>query len=85
MDDLVYLIRQFVDILEGFFRGQIPHWSNDGVLVKRAIGFSVAGLKFGIALGLFFGVLNIIPYLGTILGSSIRIYGILSANRWSLG
>ena len=65
-NDLVYLIRQFADILEGFFRGQILIGFMMGV--GYAIGFSVAGLKFGIALGLLFGVLNIVPFLGTILG-----------------
>ena len=30
--------------------------------VGYAVGFSLAGLKFGIALGLFFGVLNMVPF-----------------------
>jgi len=33
-----------------------------------AIGFAVVGLKFGIVLGIILGLLNIIPYLGTMLG-----------------
>jgi len=36
--------------------------------VLMAVGFSVVGLKFGALLGIVLGLLNIIPYLGSILG-----------------
>ena len=49
-----------------FFRGQIIIGCLLGTFL--AIGFSVAGLKFGFLLGLILGLLNIIPYLGTMLG-----------------
>ena len=88
-NDLVYLIRQFADILEGFFRGQILIGFMMGV--GYAIGFSVAGLKFGIALGLLFGVLNIVPFLGTILGvlsvftvSYLQTGGVLESGQWDV-
>ena len=32
--------------------------------VGYAVWFSISGLKFGITLGLLFGLLNIVPYLG---------------------
>ncbi len=87
--DLVYLTHQFKDILEGFFRGQLIIGLMMGI--GYAIGFSLAGLKFGIALGLFFGFLNIIPYLGTILGvvsvfavSYLQKGGILDCGQWSI-
>ncbi len=88
-EDLVYLTHQFKDILEGFFRGQLIIGLMMGI--GYAIGFSLAGLKFGIALGLFFGFLNIIPYLGTILGvvsvfavSYLQKGGILDCGQWSI-
>ena len=65
-DDLVFLGRQFSDILIAFFRGQIIIGLLLGVVL--ALGFSLVGLKFGILLGLGLGLLNIIPYLGTMLG-----------------
>ena len=65
-DDLLFLVRQFNDILVAFFRGQIIIGCLLGTFL--AIGFSVAGLKFGFLLGLILGLLNIIPYLGTMLG-----------------
>jgi predicted PurR-regulated permease PerM len=65
-DDLVYLAKQFSDILTAFFRGQIVIGLLLGLVL--AVGFGLVGLKFGIAIGLALGLLNIIPYLGTMLG-----------------
>ncbi len=65
-DDLVFLSRQFSDILIAFFRGQIIIGVLLGLVL--ALGFGLVGLKFGIVLGLGLGLLNIIPYLGTMLG-----------------
>lgn len=65
-DDLIFLARQFSDILTAFFRGQIIIGLLLGLLL--ALGFALLGLKFGILLGLILGLLNIIPYLGTMLG-----------------
>ncbi|MFP4070305.1 MAG: AI-2E family transporter [Opitutales bacterium] len=65
-DDLVFLARQFSDILIAFFRGQIIIGLLLGVVL--AVGFGLVGLKFGIVLGFVLGLLNIIPYLGTMIG-----------------
>ncbi len=70
-DDVVFLVRQFLDIIVAFFRGQLLIGLIMGVLL--AIGFSVAGLRFGLALGLIIGLLNIIPYLGSILGLAVAL------------
>ncbi len=70
-DDVVFLAKEFVSIVEAFFRGQILIGLCMGVLL--AIGFSVIGLKFGLFIGLLLGALNIIPYLGTILGLLITL------------
>ena len=64
--DIVFLIREFVGSLEAFFRGQILIGLIIGVLL--AIAFTAIGVNFGIGLGLLIGALNIIPYLGTIIG-----------------
>ncbi|MFQ3242535.1 MAG: putative PurR-regulated permease PerM [Lentimonas sp.] len=65
-NDIVFLCRQFSGILIAFFRGQIIIGLLLGIVL--AIGFGLVGLKFGIVLGLILGLLNIIPYLGTMLG-----------------
>ncbi len=69
--DLVFLVREFIAIVVSFFRGQLIIGLIMGVLL--ALGFTVIGLKFGLFIGLMLGVLNIIPYLGTIIGLSVAL------------
>jgi predicted PurR-regulated permease PerM len=70
-DDAVFLVREFLNIVVAFFRGQLLIGLIMGVLL--AMGFSVAGLRFGLALGLIIGLLNIVPYLGSILGLAVAL------------
>ncbi|BET67616.1 AI-2E family transporter [Opitutales bacterium ASA1] len=65
-EDVTFLAREFVGIVVAFFRGQLLIGLIMGVLL--ALGFSLAGLEFGVVFGIFAGLLNIVPYLGTILG-----------------
>jgi predicted PurR-regulated permease PerM len=65
-DDAVFLINEFVGSIVLFFRGQVAIALIMGVLL--ATGFTLIGLNFGIILGLGIGFLNIIPYLGSIIG-----------------
>lgn len=70
-DDVVYLFDQFIGILLTFFRGQIIIALAQGVLF--AVGFALVGLPYGIIIGLMLGLLNIIPFLGSIVGLSIAL------------
>jgi predicted PurR-regulated permease PerM len=70
-EDVVFLVRQFVDIVVVFFRGQLVIAFAQGILM--AIGFSLCGLKYGFILGLIFGMLNLVPYLGNLVGLSITL------------
>ncbi|MEO7415296.1 MAG: AI-2E family transporter [Opitutaceae bacterium] len=70
-DDIVFLVREFINIIESFFRGQLIIGLIMGVLL--GIGFTLVGLRFGFVIGLSLGVLNIIPYLGTIIGLAVTI------------
>jgi predicted PurR-regulated permease PerM len=69
--DVVYLLTEFVHLVVTFFRGQIVIALLQGILF--AIGFSLAGLKYGAVLGLMLGFLNIVPYLGSMLGLAITL------------
>lgn len=69
--DIVFLVREFISIVVSFFRGQLVIGLIMGVLL--ALGFSVIGLRFGLFIGLMLGVLNIVPYLGTIIGLAIAL------------
>lgn len=68
-DDVLFLLREFLGIIVAFFRGQILIGLIMGALL--ALGFSLGGLRFGLALGLLVGLLNIVPYLGSILGLAV--------------
>lgn len=70
-DDVVFLVSEFVSIVEAFFRGQLLIGLCMGVLMS--IGFTIIGLKFGLFIGLALGLLNIVPYLGTILGLAVTL------------
>jgi predicted PurR-regulated permease PerM len=70
-DDVVFLATEFVSIVESFFRGQILIGLAMGVML--AIGFTAIGLKAGLVIGLALGVLNIVPYLGTIIGLTVAL------------
>ena len=70
-DDIVYLLREFLDILVAFFRGQLVIAAAQGVLY--GIGFGLVGLPYGVAIGLTLGFLNIIPYLGNIIGLGVAL------------
>ncbi len=65
-DDVTFLTNEFVAIIESFFRGQLLIAVCMGVLYS--VGFTLIGLKFGLFIGLALGLLNIVPYLGTIIG-----------------
>jgi predicted PurR-regulated permease PerM len=70
-DDLIFLVREFISIIASFFRGQILIGLIMGALL--ALGFSLIGLKFGLFIGLCVGVLNIVPYLGSIIGLALTL------------
>ena len=70
-DDLVFLVNEFIGSIVSFFRGQIVIAFIMGVLL--AIGFAFAGLNFAIILGLGIGFLNVIPYLGSIIGLAVAL------------
>lgn len=69
--DIVFLVREFISIVVSFFRGQLIIGLIMGVLL--ALGFSIIGLRFGLFIGLMLGILNIVPYLGTIIGMGIAL------------
>ena len=69
--DVVFLVTQFLDIVVAFFRGQLIIAFAQGVMM--AIGFSLSGLSYGFVLGLLMGMLNLIPYLGNMVGLAVTI------------
>lgn len=69
--DVVYLLHEFVAIVVSFFRGQLVIAFIGGLLY--AVAFSLVGLSYGFVIGLLLGFLNLIPYLGVMIGLSIGL------------
>lgn len=69
--DVVYLMHEFVGIVVSFFRGQLVIAFLGGLLY--AFAFSIVGLSYGFVIGLLLGFLNLIPYLGVMIGLSIGL------------
>jgi predicted PurR-regulated permease PerM len=67
--DLVFLATEFAGIMVSFFRGQLLIGLIMGVL--KAVGFTIIGVQGGLILGFLFGMMNVVPYLGTILGLTV--------------
>ena len=62
----LYFIDVFLEQVTGFFQGQLVIAVIMGAML--AAGFTVIGLKGGILVGLVLGLLNIVPFLGTLVG-----------------
>lgn len=62
----LYFIDVFVEYVTAFFQGQLIIALFMGALY--AVGFSLVGLEFGLLFGVVLGLLNIVPFLGTLIG-----------------
>jgi len=69
--DLIYLGGQFVELIVSFFRGQLVIAFIQGVLF--GVGFQLVGLQYGLLIGFALGFLNIVPYLGSMVGLAIAL------------
>lgn len=63
-DGIVMLVNDLATNMNAYFRGQAVIATIVGVLF--AIGFQIIGLPLGIVIGLFIGVLNLVPYMQTL-------------------
>lgn len=63
---VLYFMDVFVGYVTAFFQGQLLIAVCMGALYVT--GFTLIGLKFGVLVGLVLGLLNIVPFLGTLLG-----------------
>jgi len=64
--DALYLGSVFVGYVTAFFRGQLLIALIMGSML--AIGFTLIGLQAAIIFGIVLGALNLVPFLGTIIG-----------------
>ncbi len=76
-EGLVELFHDFNAGLARYFRGQFLVASVVGILF--AIGFSLIGLRMAILLGLFIGLLNMVPYLQLVGTVPAAFFGVVTA------
>jgi predicted PurR-regulated permease PerM len=80
------LAKRIDDVLASFLHGQA--WVCLCVAVLYSLGFSLAGVSYGIVLGLISGALKFLPYVGTAIAFVITIVTAASqesANGWVIG
>jgi predicted PurR-regulated permease PerM len=63
---ITYFVEVFLAQVTGFFQGQLVIAMIMGAMF--ALGFTLIDLKGGIMVGLILGLLNIVPFLGTLIG-----------------
>ncbi len=63
---VLYFMDVFVGYVTAFFQGQLIIAMCMGTLY--ALGFTLIGLEFGVLAGLVLGLLNIVPFLGSLIG-----------------
>ncbi|MEM1314036.1 MAG: AI-2E family transporter [Pseudomonadota bacterium] len=68
------------EVLAGFVRGQMTVCGILGVFYAAAL--TVVGLQFGLAIGLFAGLISFIPFVGSILGGAFSI-GVALFQFWN--
>lgn len=74
-------IREMNVVLSSFIRGQLLDCFL--VAIISIIALSVIRLEFSVALGIFAGITNIIPYFGPVIGMvPAVVVGLLSGNPW---
>jgi predicted PurR-regulated permease PerM len=71
VDEVRMIARNIDSAMAGFIRGQGTVCLLLGVFY--AVGLSLAGLKFGLAIGLGAGLLSFVPYVGAIIGGVLAI------------
>jgi predicted PurR-regulated permease PerM len=71
VDEVRTIARSIDNAMAGFIRGQGTVCLLLGLFY--AIGLSLAGLKFGLAIGMGAGLLSFVPYVGAIIGGVLAI------------
>jgi predicted PurR-regulated permease PerM len=79
LDTLRGLAREMNDAMAGFIRGQAVVCLLLGLFY--AAGLSLAGLNFGLLIGLGAGILSFIPYVGSLIGFVVSI-GVALVQFW---
>ncbi|HET7408824.1 MAG TPA: AI-2E family transporter [Paracoccaceae bacterium] len=76
---ILAIARDLDRVLAGFVRGQMTVCAILGTFY--AIALMLVGLKFGLLIGLFAGLISFIPFVGSIVGGALSV-GVALAQFW---
>lgn len=74
-EDILAFLSEFDLVLRRYLRGQFVVAMCTGVIL--AVGFSIIGLPLAIPLGLFIGLLNMVPYLQLVMLPVVAMFALL--------
>ena len=78
-----FLVDEFIRLVVSFFRGQVVVALIEGALFGLGFQF-LAGLPYGLTLGLLVGLVNIIPYMGSIFVMPfVGLFAFFGAGGWT--
>ena len=76
-DHLTYVYNDVNKVFSGYFRGAAMDGFTVALLIS--IGLTVAGMPYGVMIGVMAGIANLIPYMGPIVGYGLTIVsGVIS-------
>lgn len=78
-DTIHRLMRELDRVLAGFVRGQLSVCAILGAFY--AVALTLIGLKFGLLIGAFAGLISFIPFVGSIIGGLLSL-GVAAAQFW---
>lgn len=82
-DAAKFLVDEFIRIVVSFFRGQVLVAIIEGALFGLGFQF-LAGLPYGLTLGLLVGIVNIVPYMGSVaVMPFVAAFAFFGAGGWA--
>ncbi len=79
-DEATVVVDKVSNVLGGYLRGQLVVSLSTGVIVT--IGLSVLGVPYALVLGLFAGILNVIPWFGPLISEIIAAIAAAFVSPW---
>lgn len=79
-DEATVVVGKVSNVLGGYLRGQLVVSLSTGVIVT--IGLSVLGVPYALVLGLFTGILNVIPWFGPLISEIVAAIAAAFVSPW---
>ena len=73
--------RTVARVLGGWLKGSLI--LSSAIAVLLAVGFSIAGVPYALALGVVGGLLNVVPYVGPVVTTVLAVVAGLSVGPWT--